>query len=65
MWAFSYGQQVGKDGVMMNSKVNNGESGPNGLVTVTPKKFKFLQGGLVTGAGAMEGVDCVRCTSMI
>lgn len=24
MWAFSYGQQVGKDGVMMNSKVNNG-----------------------------------------
>ena len=41
------------------------ESGPNGLVTVTPKKFKFLQGGLVTGAGAMEGVDCVRCTSMI
>ena len=24
MWAFSYGQQVGKDGVMMNSKVSNG-----------------------------------------
>lgn len=41
------------------------ESGPNGLVTVIPKKFKFLQGGLVTGAGAMEGLDCVRCTSMI
>lgn len=32
---------------------------------VIPKKFKFLQGGLVTGAGAMEGVDCVRSTSMI